>query len=109
MTSTVSAPAAYVARWRLTPRTGISVLRAEVGKGLTTTTGPPCRPRHDADLHGDGVPRHAVTSRPGTIQHDLLPPALVGISGYWMLQFASMVMVADLVEGSGPAPSPRPG
>jgi ABC-2 type transport system permease protein len=98
MTSTVSAPPAYVARWRLTPRTGISVLRAEVGKGLTTQLAHPVA--HIVTLIFTATVYLGLqyVIGQGTIQHDLLPRTMVGISGYLMLQFASMVMVADLVE-----------
>ena len=98
MTRTVPAPPAYVARRWLTPRTGISVLRAEVGKGLTTQLAHPIA--HIVTLVFTATVYLGLqyVIGQGTIRHDLLPRTLVGVSGYLMLQFASMVMVADLVE-----------
>lgn len=98
MTSTVAAPPAYVARWRLTPRTGISVLRAEVRKGLTIQLAHPIA--HAVTLFFTATVYLGMqyVIGQGTIRHDLLPQTLVGLSGYLLLQFASMVMVADLVE-----------
>jgi ABC-2 type transport system permease protein len=98
MTSTVPAPPAYVPRRWLTPRTGISVLRAEVVKGLTTQLAHPIAHVMTLIFTATVYLGMQYVIGQGTIQRDLLPPALVGISGYWMLQFASMVMVADLVE-----------
>lgn len=102
MTSAVTAPGALGTQvksgWRLTPRTGVSVLRAEVGKGLTTQLAHPIA--HIVTLVFTATMYLGLqyVIGQGTIQHDLLPQTLVGISGYWLLQFASMVMVADLVE-----------
>jgi ABC-2 type transport system permease protein len=102
MTSAVTAPGALGTQvksgWRLTPRTGVSVLRAEVGKGLTTQLAHPIA--HIVTLVFTATVYLGLqyVIGQGTIQHDLLPQTLVGISGYWLLQFASMVMVADLVE-----------
>jgi ABC-2 type transport system permease protein len=98
MTSTVPAPPAYVARRWLTPRTGISVLRAEVVKGLTAQLAHPVAHLVTLVFTATVYLGLQYVIGQGTIQHDLLPRTLVGISGYWMLQFASMVMVADLVE-----------
>ncbi|HEY0542296.1 MAG TPA: ABC transporter permease [Actinoallomurus sp.] len=102
MTSAVTTPGALGTQvksgWRLTPRTGVSVLRAEVGKGLTTQLAHPIA--HIVTLVFTATVYLGLqyVIGQGTIQHDLLPQTLVGISGYWLLQFASMVMVADLVE-----------
>lgn len=98
MTGTVPAPPAYVARRWLTPRTGISVLRAEVGKGLTMQLAHPIAHVMTLVFTATVYLGLQYVIGQGTIQRDLLPPALLGISGYWLLQFASMVMVADLVE-----------
>jgi ABC-2 type transport system permease protein len=102
MTSAVATPGRFGTQvksgWRLTPRTAISVLRAEVGKGLTTQLAHPIA--HIVTLIFTATVYLGLqyVIGQGTIQHDLLPQTLVGISGYWLLQFASMVMVADLVE-----------
>jgi ABC-2 type transport system permease protein len=96
---TTAAPPAYLrARWRLTPRSGISVLRAEVGKGLTIQLAHPIA--HIVTLFFTATVYLGMqyVIGQGTIQRDLLPQTLVGVSGYLLLQFASMVMVADLVE-----------
>ncbi|MEU4409099.1 ABC transporter permease [Streptosporangium sp. NPDC023963] len=34
----------------------------------------------------------------GQLRQDLLPQTLVAIGGYWFLQYAALVMVADLIE-----------
>ena len=96
---TTTAPRAYLrTRWRLTPRTGISVLRAEVGKGLTIQLAHPIAHVVTLIFTTTVYLGMQYVIGQGTIRHDLLPPTLVGVSGYLLLQFASVVMVADLVE-----------
>jgi ABC-2 type transport system permease protein len=84
--------------WRLTPRTGLAVLGAEVRKGLASQLAHPVG--HIITLLISAVlylgMQYVVGQ--GSLQRDLLPQTLVAISGYWFLQYASLVMVADLIE-----------
>ncbi|MEU8382549.1 ABC transporter permease [Streptosporangium sp. NPDC048865] len=104
MSSTVSTAGAsrvYVpptARWRLTPRSGLAVLGAEVRKGLTTQLAHPIAHLVMVAFTATVYLGLQYVMGQGQIQRDLVPQTLIGISGYWLLQFASMVMVADLVS-----------
>lgn len=102
MGSAVSAATAPVrarprARWRLTPRTGAAVLGAEVRKGLTNQMAHPIAHLVMVVFTATVYLGLQYVMGQGHLQRDLLPQTLIGISGYWLLQFASMVMVADLV------------
>lgn len=82
--------------WRR--RSALNVLGAEVRKGLVTQLAHPLG--------------HAVTLvistmlflgmqfvvGQGGLRHDLLPPMLVAVGSFWFLQYAGLVMVADLIE-----------
>lgn len=99
MSSAAAAVAATgPARWRLTPRSAAAVVSAEVRKGLTKQLSNPV-------AHLVTIAWAAATFLgmqyifgQGSIRRDLLPMTIVGISSYWLLHFASMVMVSDLVE-----------
>ncbi len=74
------------------------VLRAEVRKGLAIQLAHPIG--HVVTLVISAVlflGLQFVVGQ-GGLRHDLLPQMLVAIGSYWFLQYAALVMVADLVE-----------
>ncbi|MGW3498378.1 ABC transporter permease [Streptomyces sp. NPDC001020] len=102
MTSIAPLPAQRTARpaatWRLTPRNGLSVLGAEIRKGLLSQLAHPAG--HIIMLTISTVLYLGMqyVMGQGSLRRDLIPETLVAISGYWFLHYGSLVMVADLVE-----------
>ncbi|MDJ1133694.1 ABC transporter permease [Streptomyces iconiensis] len=86
------------ADWKLTPGSGLRMMSAEVRKGLLAQLSHPLG--HIITLVVSTVLYLGMqyVMGQGSLRRDLLPETLVGISGYWFLQYASLVMVADLVE-----------
>jgi ABC-2 type transport system permease protein len=84
--------------WKLTPRTGLRVVRAEVRKGLLSQLAHPMG--HIIMLVISTVLYLGMqyVMGQGTLRRELIPETLVAISGYWFLHYGSLVMVADLVE-----------
>jgi ABC-2 type transport system permease protein len=84
--------------WRLTPRTGLAILGAEIRKGLASQLAHPVG--HLITLLISTVLYLGMqyVLGQGSLRRDLLPQTLVAISGYWFLQYAGLVMVADLIE-----------
>ncbi|GAA4985042.1 ABC-2 type transport system permease protein [Nonomuraea thailandensis] len=74
------------------------VLRAEIGKGLRVQLAHPAG--HVITLLISTMMYLGLqfVLGQGELRQDLLPPTLVAIGGYWFLQYAGLVMVADLVE-----------
>ncbi|RSM96231.1 ABC transporter permease [Nonomuraea sp. WAC 01424] len=74
------------------------VLRAEIGKGLRVQLAHPVG--HVITLLISTMMYLGLqfVLGQGELRQDLLPPTLVAIGGYWFLQYAGLVMVADLVE-----------
>ncbi|NUR88817.1 MAG: ABC transporter permease, partial [Nonomuraea sp.] len=74
------------------------VLRAEIGKGLRVQLAHPAG--HVITLLISTLMYLGLqfVLGQGELRRDLLPATLVGICGYWFLQYAGLVMVADLVE-----------
>ncbi|MFF0869748.1 ABC transporter permease [Nonomuraea sp. NPDC003560] len=74
------------------------VLRAEIGKGLRVQLAHPAG--HVVTLLISTMMYLGLqfVLGQGELRQDLLPPTLVAIGGYWFLQYAGLVMVADLVE-----------
>jgi ABC-2 type transport system permease protein len=85
-------------RWRLTPRTALAVVGAEVRKGLTKQLANPVAHVVTLAWAASMFLGLQYIFGQGTLRRDLLPMTIVGISGYWFLHFAAMVMVTDLVE-----------
>lgn len=98
--SSVTAPVAATgpARWRLTPRSAAAVVGAEVRKGLTRQLASPVAHLVTLAWAAAMFLGMQYIFGDGSLRRDLLPMTIVGISGYWLLHFASMVMVSDLVE-----------
>ncbi|GGT27045.1 ABC transporter permease [Nonomuraea spiralis] len=74
------------------------VLRAEIGKGLRVQLAHPVG--HVITLLISTMMYLGLqfVLGQGELRQDLLPPTLVAIGGYWFLQYAGLVMVADLAE-----------
>ncbi|MDX6430687.1 MAG: type transport system permease protein [Streptosporangiaceae bacterium] len=85
-------------RWRLTPRSGIAVVSAEVRKGLTRQLANPVAHLVTLAFAATMYLGMQYVIGEGALERDLLPRTLVGISSYWFLHFACIVMVSDLVE-----------
>ncbi|WP_079144350.1 ABC transporter permease [Streptomyces agglomeratus] len=86
------------ADWRLTPATGLRVMSAEVRKGLLSQLAHPIGHIITLVISTMLYLGMQYVMGQGSLRRDLLPETLVAISGYWFLQYASLVMVADLVE-----------
>src|SRR4051794_25532549 len=86
------------AGWRLTPASGLAVLRAEVRKGLVAQLAHPLG--HVVTLVVSTTLFLGVqfVVGQGELRRDLLPPMLVAVGCYWFLQYGALVMVADLIE-----------
>lgn len=89
---------AITAGWRLTPASGLAVLRAEVRKGLAAQLAHPIG--HVVTLVVSTTLFIGVqfVVGQGELRHDLLPPMLVAVGCYWFLHYGGLVMVADLIE-----------
>lgn len=76
----------------------LSVLGAEIGKGLRVQLAHPLG--HAITLLISTVMYLGLqfVLGQGELRQDLLPQTLVAIGGYWFLQYAALVMVADLIE-----------
>ncbi|WP_431896916.1 ABC transporter permease [Nonomuraea sp. bgisy101] len=76
----------------------LSVLGAEIGKGLRVQLAHPVG--HVITLLISTMMYLGLqfVLGQGELRQDLLPPTLVAIGGYWFLQYAGLVMVADLIE-----------
>ncbi|RVX41210.1 ABC-2 type transport system permease protein [Nonomuraea polychroma] len=74
------------------------VLRAEIGKGLRVQLAHPAG--HVITLLISTMMYLGLqfVLGQGELRQDLLPQTLVAIGGYWFLQYAGLVMVADLIE-----------
>ncbi|MDF5757416.1 ABC transporter permease [Spongiactinospora sp. TRM90649] len=74
------------------------VLRAEIGKGLRVQLAHPAG--HVITLLISTMMYLGLqfVLGQGELRQDLLPRTLVAIGGYWFLQYAGLVMVADLIE-----------
>ncbi|TDD44548.1 ABC transporter permease [Nonomuraea terrae] len=74
------------------------VLRAEIGKGLRIQLAHPAG--HVITLLISTMMYLGLqfVLGQGALREDLLPQTLVAIGGYWFLQYAGLVMVADLIE-----------
>ncbi|WP_067832579.1 ABC transporter permease, partial [Actinomadura kijaniata] len=74
------------------------VLRAEIGKGLRVQLAHPAG--HVITLLVSTMMYLGLqfVLGQGELRRDLLPQTLVAIGGYWFLQYAGLVMVADLIE-----------
>ncbi|MGW7481199.1 ABC transporter permease [Nonomuraea muscovyensis] len=70
----------------------LKVLGAEIGKGLRVQLAHPVG--HVITLLISAM----MYLGQGELRQDLLPRTLVAIGGYWFLQYAGLVMVADLIE-----------
>jgi ABC-2 type transport system permease protein len=84
--------------WRLTPRSAVAVVGAEVRKGLTKQLANPVAHVVTLVFAASMFLGLQWIMGQGTLRHDLLPLTIVGISSYWFLHFASLVMITDLVE-----------
>lgn len=84
--------------WKLTPRTGLGVMGTEVRKGLLVQLSHPLGHIITLLISTMLYLGMQYVMGQGELRRDLLPETLVAISGYWFLQYASLVMVADLVE-----------
>ncbi|WP_031162175.1 ABC transporter permease [Streptosporangium roseum] len=75
-----------------------NVLGAEIGKGLRVQLAHPIG--HVITLLISTVMYLGLqfVLGQGELRQDLLPQTLVAIGGYWFLQYAALVMVADLIE-----------
>jgi ABC-2 type transport system permease protein len=101
--SSTTAEAAPVAalgptHWRLTPRSAVAVVGAEVRKGLTRQLANPIAHIVTLVFAASMFLGLQYIIGQGSLRRDLLPLTIVGISSYWFLHFASLVMVTDLVE-----------
>jgi ABC-2 type transport system permease protein len=74
------------------------VVGAEVGKGLTRQLANPVAHVVTLVFAASMFLGLQYIIGQGSLQHDLLPLTILGISSYWFLHFASLVMVTDLVE-----------
>ncbi|WP_336211560.1 ABC transporter permease [Nonomuraea sp. LPB2021202275-12-8] len=76
----------------------LDVLRAEIGKGLRVQLAHPLG--HVITLLISTMMYLGLqfVLGQGELREDLLPRTLVAIGGYWFLQYAALVMVADLIE-----------
>ncbi len=76
----------------------LDVMRAEVGKGLRVQLAHPVG--HVITLLISTMMYLGLQCvlGQGELHQDLLPQTLVAIGGYWFLQYAALVMVADLIE-----------
>ncbi|MEU0486852.1 ABC transporter permease [Streptosporangium sp. NPDC006013] len=76
----------------------LNVLGAEIGKGLRVQLAHPVG--HVITLLISTMMYLGLqfVLGQGELRQDLLPQTLVAIGGYWFLQYAGLVMVADLIE-----------
>lgn len=74
------------------------VLRAEIGKGLRVQLAHPAGHVITLLISTMMYLGLQLVLGQGELRHDLLPQTLVAIGGYWFLQYAGLVMVADLIE-----------
>ncbi|MEU8251017.1 ABC transporter permease [Nonomuraea sp. NPDC048916] len=76
----------------------LNVLGAEIGKGLRVQLAHPIG--HVITLLISTMMYLGLqfVLGQGELRQDLLPQTLVAIGGYWFLQYAALVMVADLIE-----------
>ncbi|WP_326826474.1 ABC transporter permease [Streptosporangium sp. NBC_01756] len=76
----------------------LDVLGAEIGKGLRVQLAHPIG--HVITLLISTMMYLGLqfVLGQGELRQDLLPQTLVAIGGYWFLQYAALVMVADLIE-----------
>ncbi|MFI9154619.1 ABC transporter permease [Streptomyces sp. NPDC053367] len=96
--ATHTAPLPSPGSWRLTPRSGAAVVGAEVRKGIASQLAHPVG--HVITLLISTLLYLGMqyVMGQGKLRHDLLPETLVAISSYWFLNYASLVMVSDLIE-----------
>ncbi|MFC4114955.1 ABC transporter permease [Nonomuraea zeae] len=76
----------------------LDVLGAEIGKGLRVQLAHPLGHVITLLISTTMYLGLQFVMGQGQLRADLLPQTLVAIGGYWFLQYAALVMVADLVE-----------
>lgn len=76
----------------------LDVLRAEIGKGLRVQLAHPIGHVITLLISTTMYLGLQFVLGQGRLRQDLLPQTLVAIGGYWFLQYAALVMVADLIE-----------
>ncbi|MET8991142.1 ABC transporter permease [Nonomuraea wenchangensis] len=76
----------------------LDVLGAEIGKGLRVQLAHPIGHVITLLISTTMYLGLQFVLGQGELRHDLLPQTLVAIGGYWFLQYAALVMVADLIE-----------
>lgn len=76
----------------------LNALGAEVGKGLRVQLAHPIGHVVTLLISTTMFLGLQFVMGQGELRRDLLPQTLVGIACYWFLQYAGMVMVADLIE-----------
>ncbi|WP_188188662.1 ABC transporter permease [Nonomuraea sp. SYSU D8015] len=76
----------------------LNVLRAEIGKGLRVQLAHPAGHLITLLISTMMYLGLQFVLGQGALRQDLLPHTLVAIGGYWFLQYAGLVMVADLIE-----------
>ncbi|MFC5754763.1 ABC transporter permease [Actinomadura rugatobispora] len=76
----------------------LAVVRAEVGKGLRVQLAHPLGHVITLLISMTMYLGLQFVMGQGELRRDLLPQTLVAIGGYWFLQYAGLVMVADLIE-----------
>ncbi|MEU4539945.1 ABC transporter permease [Streptosporangium sp. NPDC023825] len=76
----------------------LNVLGAEIGKGLRVQLAHPVGHVITLLLSTMMYLGLQFVLGQGRLRQDLLPQTLVAIGGYWFLQYAALVMVADLIE-----------
>lgn len=86
------------ARRRPTPRSAVAVIGAEFRKGLARQLASPVAHVVTLVFAASMFLGLQYILGQGSLRRDLLPSTVVGISGYWFLHFASLVMITDLVE-----------
>ncbi|GAA4231336.1 ABC-2 type transport system permease protein [Streptosporangium album] len=76
----------------------LNVLGAEIGKGLRVQLSHPIGHIITLLISTTMYLGLQFVLGQGQLRQDLLPQTLVAIGGYWFLQYAALVMVADLIE-----------
>ncbi|MBC6462191.1 ABC transporter permease [Actinomadura sp. HBU206391] len=76
----------------------LDVLGAEIGKGLRVQLSHPVGHIITLLMSTTMYLGLQFVLGQGQLRDDLLPQTLVAIGGYWFLQYAALVMVADLIE-----------
>lgn len=85
-------------RWRLTPRSALVLLGAETRKGMITQWAHPAGHVIGLAILASMYLSMQFIIGQGSLPRDLLPQTLVAISVFWILTYASLMMIADLIE-----------